>query len=589
MKAATVFFVLIFVLSGLAQDALIMNTGNRTGYCLNGNWHYLIDLTGDRLNKNLKERFNNDLLGYDWLYADKLYVPGDYNHQKQELFLFEGAVWYQHEFEFSPEPDKVYFIHFGAVENKAVVYINEHKAGTHAGAYTPFNFEITDFLKKGTNFIHVCVKNDRDKEGVPPVNYDWWNYGGITRDVQILELSKVHIVDYHIQLAQNKLDQISGWVSVSKKTPGCPIQIDIPEIDWRCKGVTNAEGRMVFQKKIQGIEYWSPSNPQLYRVTVSSDTDTITDRIGFRTIHVSGNEILLNHEPVFLKGICVHDEIPQKKSRTSSMTDSKILLDWAKELNCNFLRLAHYTHNENTIKLADEMGFLIWAEIPTYWQVDFKSERALQSAKQQLTEMINRDRNRASVIIWSVANETNPGAARQRFLKHLIEHAKSIDGTRLVTAALKKKKVPLNSALQECDDPLMPYVDVISLNEYIGWYPNQGLNGLPADCKQVTWKIPDHKPLIMSEFGAGALYGYHGADTVRWTEEFQQSLYKYTMDMLEPIPNLCGICPWLMADYLSPKRRNTYFQQFWNRKGLISNTGKKKKAFYFLKEYYRQR
>ena len=568
------------------QADLIHNVQDRTTYPLNGNWHYLIDPTGAKLNRNLKETFNNDLNGYDWKFASTLEVPGDFNHQVRELFLYEGAVWYQREFSFEPKQGKRYFIYCSAIENEAQVFINEKNVGKHQGAYTPFNFEITDQLTEGLNSIIIGTKNIRKKDDVPPVNYDWWNYGGITRDIMIVELPERFIESYFIQLSTNSLDTISGWVQLSEPVKGEEVTISIPDVNWTFTGETDKNGRVVVHQAISNIVYWSPENPRLYDVAVATASDLVNDEIGFRTIEVDGNQILLNKAPVFLKGICLHDEVPQRESRTTSMGDSRMLLSWAKELNCNFIRLAHYTHNEHTIRLADQMGFLLWSEIPTYWQVDFKSEVAFHNAKQQLSEMIERDRNRASVIIWSVANETNPGADRQRFLRGLIDYAKMIDGTRLVTAALKKKKVAQNSTIQECDDPLMAYVDIIALNEYIGWYPNQGLNGLPEDCKKVTWRIPGHKPLIISEFGAGALYGHHGSKTTRWSEEFQVDLYEQTFEMLEKIPNLRGVSPWILADYLSPKRKNTYFQNFWNRKGLISSSGKKKKAFYFLQDYY---
>lgn len=585
----TLLGLLMAFISGIAQIGLIQNTQSRNMYSLNGTWHYHIDPTGAKLNKNKQERFDNALNGYDWTYANTLEVPGDYNHQVRELFLYEGAVWYQREFSFTPTPGKRYFLYFAAVENEAEVYLNEKKVGSHKGAYTPFNFEITEHLAKGSNSIIVGTRNYRDRHDVPPTNYDWWNYGGITRDVMILELPELFIENYHIQLSPTSLDSVRGWVKLSEKLIGQAVTVEIPEAKWRFEGETDTDGKIWISSPIKNISYWSPDNPKRYDLAISIEGEKLKDKVGLRTIEVSGNQILLNKEAVFLKGICMHDEIPQRQARTNTEADSRMLLNWAKAMNCNFIRLAHYTHNEQTIRLADELGLLLWSEIPTYWQVDFGSEIAYERAKNQLTEMIERDRNRASVIIWSVANETNPGEDRQKFLKGLIDHAKEIDGTRLVTAALKKKKVPLNSTLQECDDPLMEYVDVIALNEYIGWYPNQGLNGLPSDCDLVTWNIPQHLPLIISEFGAGALYGYHGSDTTRWTEEFQLSLYQHTFEMLAKIPNLRGVSPWLLADYLSPKRKNTYFQNFWNRKGLISSTGKKKKAFYFLRAYYENR
>jgi beta-glucuronidase len=258
-----------------------------------------------------------------------------------------------------------------------------------------------------------------------------------------------------------------------------------------------------------------------------------------------------------------------------------MLLSWAKELGCNFVRLAHYPHNESMLRMADEMGLMVWAEIPVYWTIMWDNTETYENARNQLGEIITRDKNRASVILWSVANETPVSEPRNKFLKGLIDYARSLDSTRLLTAANERRYE--NPTTQLVDDPLGQYLDVLGCNEYVGWY-----DGLPAKADGLTWKVNLNKPLIISEFGADALFGLHGDKSVRWTEEYQKDVYEHTLAMLRKIPSLRGMSPWILTDFRSPRRPLPRIQDFYNRKGLISARGERKQAFFVLQNFYRE-
>lgn len=585
------FFIIVFcsiqfVL--ISQDNLIINTYNRKTISLNGKWKFIPEPTNGNLNKYQIQQNKNDLIENDWEHAAELIVPGDYNSQKEYLLFYENPLWYAKEINYIKTPGKRIFIYFGAINYKSSVYINSILVAKHTGGFTPFNVEITNQLKDGKNYITIKTDNRREDHAIPTTNYDWWNYGGITRDVMLIELPETYIQDYHIQLNKDDNRLITGWVRLNGKDSIQEVTISIPEAGVQQKfNVSNGYG--MFNIPVRELNYWSPENPKLFDVSIQCKTDNLKDKIGFRSIQVKGSEILLNGKAIFLKGICMHDEYPLRPGRIRNAEEAKKMLLWAKELGCNFIRLAHYPHNEYTIKLADEMGFLLWEEIPVYWQIQFANDSTYANAKNQLSEMINRDRNRASVIFWSVANETNPGIDRQLFLTSLIKHTKDIDPTRLVSAALKKAKVSSDSIRQYCNDPLIEYTDVMSLNEYIGWYPKEGLTGMPGDCKRAIWDLQKEKPIIISEFGAEAFQGFKGDTNTRWSEEFQSIFYSNTLKMLEKITNIRGMTPWILTDYKSPNRKNFTYQNYWNRKGLISNKGKKKKAFYILKAYYQNK
>jgi beta-glucuronidase len=233
------------------------------------------------------------------------------------------------------------------------------------------------------------------------------------------------------------------------------------------------------------------------------------------------------------------------------------------------------------LRLADEMGLMVWAEVPVYWTISWENADTYHNAEQQLSDLINRDRNRASVIIWSIGNETPLSAPRLSFMSRLAEHAHSLDRTRLVSAALEVHRKG-NEVI--VDDPLGEKLDLVSFNEYAGWY----WGDRPRDLPNYHFSIKYDRPVIITEFGGDAMAGFHADTATRWSEEYQESLYKYQLQMLLGIDALRGITPWILTDFRSPRRQHPVYQNFWNRKGLISETGQKKKAFFVLKDFYDQ-
>ena len=592
--------VLIFIPLICSSQELLINTTNRNTTTLNGTWNYIVDPyeTGyynyryepyDQLpEKNNAAFYNNyhtqdklELVEYDFDKSPTLTVPGDWNSQYEKLFYYEGTIWYKRSFDysFSNENNRL-FVYFGAINYKAEVYLNGKKLGTHEGGFTPFNFEITSIVKPTDNYLVVKVDNKRFKEAIPTINTDWWNYGGITRDVKLIEEPKTFIQDYKIQLKKDSKSIISGSIKLNNSIKNELITISIPELKLTKSFTADKEGNIQFEIPTNNISYWSPESPKLYDVFIKTTHQTLKDEIGFRTIETDGPDILLNGKSVFLRGISIHEENAMRGARAYNDADALVSLTWAKELGCNFVRLAHYPHNEHIVKLADKMGMMVWEEIPVYWTVDFTNEKTLNNAKNQLSEAISRDKNRASIIIWSMANETPPSDVRNAFLKNLIDHSRSLDDTRLVSAALEKH---FEDGTNVVDDEIGNYLDIVAFNQYTGWY-----GGSLEEAPDAKWKINSNKPVLISEFGGGALQGLHGTIKERWTEEYQEYLYQQNLKMIEKIPNIRGLSPWILADFRSPKRVLPNIQDGWNRKGLISNHGIKKKAFFTLQEFYKK-
>jgi beta-glucuronidase len=564
-------------------STLIANLPGRATVSLNGAWHAIVDPfdngTSAGLYRNQKPQNKNDRIEYSFDLSPVLNVPGDWNTQRDQLMFYEGPVWYRREFSYHKRANLRTFVYFGAANYRAVVYLNGEKLGEHEGGFTAFNFEATSALRDGDNFLIVEVNNIRRADAVPALKFDWWNYGGITRDVMLVEAPAAFIQDYWIQLARGSESEIAGWVQLNGARASQQITLEIPEAHLRETLTSDAAGRAIFRFPAK-LELWAPEHPKLYDVILSSGADTIRDQIGFRTIEVQGTKILLNGKPIFLRGISMHEEAPFREGRAFSLEDAQTLLGWVKELGCNFVRLAHYPHNENEIRLADRMGLLIWPEIPVYWDIDWQNPATLANAEAQLRDMIARDHNRAAVILWSLSNETPIRADRLQFLRQLAQDARELDSTRLVTSAMNHvDETGVN--VRTLSDPLGDVLDVLGLNEYLGWYW-----GKPEDADGMQWKSVWNKPIIVSEFGGGAQFGRHGDADERWTEEYQANLYQHQLRMVERMPNLAGLTPWILMDFRSPARMLPGIQDYHNRKGLISNRGERKQAFYVLQKSY---
>ncbi len=577
----------------------VANILSRQVTSLNGAWHYIVDVQEEgyydyRMNptpwgffRNAKPQRPEDLIEYDFDKAPVMQVPGDWNTQDSQLFFYEGTVWFYKQFRLERKEQrggKRTLLYFGAVNYEAYVYVNGQLAGHHEGGFTPFNFDVTDLLQDGDNVVIVKVDNKRRASHVPTLIFDWWNYGGITRDVLLAEVNPVYIENYSLQLTNLKTKELSFSAQLNHKESDKEITLSIPELRIKKTFKTNAEGTVhnsQFTVHSPQLKLWSPESPILYKVEIQMGDEVIRDEIGFRTIETRGKQILLNGKPVYLRGISIHEEKAYGGGRANSTADAHTLLSWAKELGCNFVRLAHYPHNEYAVREAERMGLLVWSEIPVYWTIAWTNPQSYQNAERQLTDMIRRDQNRANVIIWSIANETPHSAERDTFLSRLATKARSLDNTRLISMAMEVTSA--SNYKNRLQDNMNEYVDVISFNEYIGWYRDVN------DASKMEWEIPYDKPVIISEFGGGAKYGLHGAKNQRWTEEFQENLYRENIAMLEKIDGLAGTTPWILKDFRSPRRVLNGIQDYYNRKGLFSDQGEKKKAFYVLRDWYEKK
>jgi beta-glucuronidase len=592
---------LTLVSTALAQkplQTLLVGVDHRTVTSLNGPWHYLVDQSPGRALYNDKGEINDNsyalnthpnIVGphnmeYDFATAPTLNVPGDWNTQDPKLFNYEGVLWYQRDFDFQPKAGTRTFLHIGAANYRSHVWVNGKRICDHEGGYTPFDCEATTVLHPGSNFVVVAVDATRLVDGIPSVGIDWMNYGGITRDVSLITVPRAFIDDYDVHLEHGATWQagnitLTGYVHVLDAPAGTAVTVSIPEAGVKTTLKTDAKGNAPFTVKAARLSLWSPETPKLYKVELASGEDKLTDDIGFRDIRVDGTRILLNGKAIFLQGANMHAEAPVRSGRAITDQDVATIYSYLKEMNANFVRLCHYPHDERMTRASDKNGTMVWSEIPNWQHISFQKPEVYAKDVFMLKEMIRRDRNKASVILWSVSNETPNNPTRTKFLTDLANEARSLDPTRPITSAIIGPKIIDHK--MDGNDPLTAALDVIGQNEYIGWYEMT-----PEDADLIQWSFPN-KPVIMSEFGAEAKQGNHGANNQRWTEEQQVYVIEHQFTMMKKIPQLRGMTPWVLMDFRSPTRNIPKLQDGFNRKGLIAEDGKKKAAFTLFQKTYK--
>ncbi len=527
------------------------------------------------------------LFEYDMDTAPMAELPASWLTHTPAMRHYQGLVWYQRRFDAAPQPGMRYFVRFGAVNYVAEVWLNGHYLGRHEGGFTPFAFEVTDKLRTSGNRLVVGADSTHNDLTVPPAVTDWETYGGITRSVRLIAVPETYVDDAWVRLTND--GKIAVDVALDgPQAAGATVELAIDELDFRRRLTLGPDGRAHAELRAPAsLRRWSPESPQLYEVTIKAGDDIWRDRIGFRTVALDGARILLNGQPVFLRGVSLHEEeIGGDPTRRMTPENARALLSRVKQgLHGNFVRLAHYPHDETMTRMADEIGLLVWSEVPVYWRIAWDDPETFATAKRMLAENILRDRNRAAIVLWSVGNETPVTEARNSFMASLVADVRALDPTRLVTAALLTERDESEGhPVLRLADPLADEVDVLAVNTYNGWYGPDQLAALA----RIEWRLPADRPLIFSELGADAKFGLHeaGAEPHKFTEEYQADDYRATLAMAARIPTLAGMSPWILKDFRSPRRQLGGVQDGWNRKGLISETGEEKLAFGVLAQWY---
>lgn len=565
--------------NALAKDLIFM--GGRQTYSLNGEWHYAIDQYDTCLRQKwfLEQYFDKDgrSLPVDFSFQDwpTISLPCSVNTEKPELFWYEGPLVFTRTFSWDMQENmgKKVFLRIGAANYFSYIFLNGKYICKHEGGSTPFMWDVTEYLEK-ENRILIVSDNTRNHLFVPTENTDWFNYSGVYRDIELVALPTEYLKDLKVNLVPHS-DFSQIRIAAEASADSGIVTVEIPELQIATSmEIQNGKGEIVVEAR---PNLWSPETPILYDVTATFGQDKVVDRVGFREISVEGRDILLNGKKLFLRGVSVHED-SQFTGKALRDEERLTIIRTAKELGANYLRLAHYPHHENMAKLCDEQGILLWEEIPVYWAIAFDNPATYNNARNQLEELMCRDFNRASVIIWSVGNENLDSDDRFRFMGNLADFAHQYDNTRMVSAACL-----VDGETLSIKDRLAEKLDIIGVNEYIGWYsPN--FEELP----QLMNNSNPTKPVIISEFGADATPGLHGSVDDKGTEECQEAIYRKQIEVIRQIPYIKGITPWILFDFRCP-RRTAAIQGYYNRKGLVSSDRTYyKPAFSVLQSFYRE-
>jgi len=627
-----------------SPDNLIGWIDSRQITTLNGEWSYIVDPMNNGLPessffggfpKNKTQKTGMELIEYNFDTAAKIQIPGAWNAIDKKLFFYRGPVWLYKKFNYQPKKEAITHLYIEGSNFTTKIFINGSIIGEFEGGYVPFNFDISKHLKNGENILLVHTDNTLNQSSVPTQKTDWWPWGGIVGDVYIVETPKKFIQNAYLQLNPENFSEALFKLEMNQELSGQRIVLEIPELQFKDEFITNTAG-FIKESIIIAPRLWSPTDPKLYKVIISSDQEIISDEIGFRSIKVEGQNIYLNNSEIQFKGIAMHSEPIGIPGPAFSKEHFQDLLLMAKDLNINFIRAAHYPYTRHLAKVADRLGLMLWEEVPVYWNIDWDNSETLNIAINQIKRLVQRDQNRASVVVWSVANETPLSSSRMKFLNTLLSEIEAIDSTRLTTAALlsgseeqfkalvlvlalqgvksqwvnpqekaifqfilDQANIPIDSELNfsiSIDDPLGKSVDLISYNEYFGWYyvtfftdqmmiPEGTLRKLMFEVlPNIKISSVFNKPIHISEFGAGAKYGNYSNKI--WSEEYQARLYRHQLEMLSNNPQIKGISPWVFKDFRAMLRPLPGIQDFYNRKGLIDENGNKKAAFDVLADFY---
>jgi len=618
---------------------------NREYLSLNGQWKYIVDPMNNGLpetsffggfpeNKTQKDGY--ELIEYNFDQADVINVPGAWNEQKDELFFYQGSIWLFKKFNFNIDPNKLNHLYIGASNFSTKIFLNGERVGQFNSGYTAFNFDISDYLIDGENVLLVQINANLSEDSVPTKKTDWWPYGGLVGDVLIVNTPKIFIENAYVQISdlQKKRLNFRAKLNLNKNMN---IKLIIDELNLQRSFTTNKNGEIDESIKFKNIDLWSPDNPKLYNVTVKIEGDEIVDQIGFREIKTKGKQIFLNGTPIKFKGISMHAEPIGEKGVAFSKAHFESLVTTSKELNINFIRAAHYPYTRHMAKVCDELGIMLWEEIPVYWNINWTNKQTKEDALNMLSNLVTRDWNRASVVVWSLGNETPFSKDRMTFMNDLKDRLGELDVSRLKSAAIlsgdaqtfsklisiiakvglekkdltakeryifeeiiKNVPVPVEKLLPfeiNINDPLANELDLIAYNEYFGWYYTSFFSaqiGIRESLlREIMFELMPsfiirsefNKPIHISEFGAGAKHSFKKTNQV-WSEEYQAKVYLKQLEMLKSNPQVQGISPWILKDFRSMMRPLNNVQDFYNRKGLIDENGNKKQAFSVLSNFY---
>ncbi len=546
----------------------------RTVISLNGDWQFAID----------PKKVGRDEKWFENFPADHrhLNVPGCWNTQALDLFGYIGVAWYKKEFVCNACTLK---LEFGAVLNDSEVYLDGQLLGSHYGGWSAFSFAAD--VEAGTHTVVVRTDSTPNRSNtIPMQDADWYHYGGIIRSVEISEFNNAYIDSHRISYELND-DLTAADVTVAFAVKGAGAEIPV-EVKIDDATVFNGVAPVVDGKvEIKGIhlddiKLWGVGEPNLYTVHILLPEDDLVEKIGFREIKVQDMKFFLNRKEIFFKGVNRHEEhadwgfaVPANINRR----DIEII----KNLNCNMVRGSHYPQSQTWVDYLDREGILFWSEIPMwgalYNDVTTVDPVLIKRGLDMHREMVEQYYHHPCIIVWGMHNEIKTELPEvYEMTRQFTELVRGMDSSRLITYACNRYPA----------DICLDLVDFISLNYYMGWYAgtlNDWKGFIEGARKIAEEKGVGDKPIVMSEFGCAALYGYSNFSGDKWTMQYQCDMIKTIIDLSVATDGFCGTLVWQYADIKSAKEINR--ARHFNNKGLVDEFRRPKMSYYMVKDLFK--
>ena len=545
---------------------------------LSGAWSFIADPTDEGDDKGYRYGFDG---------GQAVIVPSVWNTELGML-TYEGKCYYMKRF--YTKGGTLRF-EFESVMTTSCIFLDGAKIGEHYGAFSQFEL-IVNGVGEGEHTLVVCADNRQNFQSIPQKKVDWFNYGGIARDVYVDRLLGISVLSNRIKYKLSQ-DLKSATVQAElelynaegeRKSSSVRVKVGNSEIykGEICLDAYEKKTVLTPAVTLEGITLWDMKKPYLYTVTAETDTDDLIDKIGFRLIEVKDMKICLNGVAVEFYGVNRHEEHPDWGFAFPPKLMKKDI-DLVLDLGCNTIRGSHYPQSRILMDMLDERGILFWSEIPI-WGGGFPDtvltdpvvvERGLEMHR----EMTRYYYNHPSIVIWGMHNEIyTPYPCVEAITKKYAEHLRADGGNRLITHA----------AAFPFDNDSFEYDDIICINMYKGWYAGgfEEWDRFVSEFDDHRKKIgQDKKPVIMSEFGAGALYGFHSPfDRARWSEEYQSDLLKYCLELFHKTDYIVGYYIWQFCNIRVCDEMNIDRVRSFNNKGILDEYRNPKDAYFTIKE-----
>jgi beta-glucuronidase len=533
-------------------------------------------------------------------------VPGSWNEQFADTRDYLGVAWYLTRIVVPASwRGQTVMLRVGSATYAAKVWINGKLAGSHLGGHLPFEFDISPLVAwQGTTTIAIQVENKALPTRVPPagtnpaltantypdVTYDFFPYSGLHRPVLLYCLPKLHIADATVVTSIAGADGVievavaanEAWSGSGELRLESGSEVIAAELAFK-------DGAARATLRVPKARFWSPDDPFLYPLSIAlTDSGRVLDSysldVGIRTVAVQGDRLLLNGRPIELRGFGRHEDFPVhgRGLDLPVLVRDHALLKW---IGANSYRTSHYPYSDEAMHLADREGFLVIDEIPAVGLLFDDGPEAIEArlalCKQQIAELVARDKNHPSVIMWSLANEPKPNAAsadgsnrRPLFFAELFEHARTLDRTRPLILV----------AEQRFDRAWLALSDVVTVNRYSGWYilPGQIAKGVEQLAKELDeLHAATGKPVFLAEFGADAIAGNHSEPPQMWSEEYQTAILKAYLELAAARPWIVGTHVWNFADFKTGQAAHRPMSI--NHKGVFTRDRQPKMAAHFLR------